>query len=182
MKLAGLVFAIVVAIAAVVLILLGVPEVPQGHGTTHLEFASMERGGPGSLRHVDVIWIGWLLGALEIGLFVVLLAFGARSRHGLRGLGWPLVVGGLAYLAVWTALVLAYRAEMSGAAPEFFLGFPAATAWMLFGLWPLPLLFAVYYVFGFDRWVATPEDLAELERRLARRRETPEAWTEERGS
>lgn len=174
-----LVFALALAIAAVVLAALGVAEVPHGHGAIHPQFASMESGGPGASRHAEVLWVGWLLGALEIGLFVALLAFGG-GRRTTRGFGVPLLLGGIAYLAVWTALVLAYRAEASGAEPLFFLGFPAATAWMLFGLWPVPLLFAVYYVVGFDRWVATPDDLAELERRLASVREQAGNGSEQR--
>jgi hypothetical protein len=41
---------------------------------------------------------------------------------------------------------------------------------MLFALWPVPLIFTLYYTVGFDRWIATPEDLAELDRTLARLR------------
>ena len=62
----------------------------------------------------------------------------------------------------------------------FFLGFPAPTAWMLFALWPLPVLIAALYTLGFDRWVATPQDLAELEDRLARLRLDSEVELEQR--
>jgi hypothetical protein len=116
-----------------------------------------------------VLWLGWALGLLEIGLFVALLGLGARGRGGLRGLGWPLVVGGFAYAVVWSALVVSYAGYAAGS-DALVLGFPAPTAWMLFGLWPVPLLFVVLYVAGFDRWVATRDDLAELERRLAEAR------------
>ena len=96
----------------------------------------------------------------------------------MRGLGAPLIAASLVYLAIWTALVLAYRSQLNVEDPALFLGFPAPTAWMLFALWPCPLLFTAYYVVGFDRWIATPEDLAELERTLARLRvesESPDA-------
>jgi hypothetical protein len=46
---------------------------------------------------------------------------------------------------------------------------------MLFALWPLPALFAVFYSMGFDRWIATPRDLAEIEERLTRLRLDSEA-------
>jgi hypothetical protein len=39
---------------------------------------------------------------------------------------------------------------------------------MLFALWPCPLIFTFYYVVGFDRWIATPEDLAKLDQTLER--------------
>jgi hypothetical protein len=127
-----------------------------------------------------VLWLGWGLGVLEIAFFIALIALGASNRRGLRGLGLPLLVAGLAYVSVWTALVLAYRAYASNAASVFFLGFPAPTAWMLFALWPLPVLIAALYTLGFDRWVATPQDLAELEDRLARLRLDSEVELEQR--
>jgi hypothetical protein len=56
----------------------------------------------------------------------------------------------------------------------FFLGFPAPTAWMLSAIWPLPALFVAFYALGFDRWVVTPQDLAEIEERLAQLRLDPD--------
>jgi hypothetical protein len=91
----------------------------------------------------------------------------------LRGLGAPLIATTLVYLAIWSSLVLAYHGQSNIDDPVLFLGFPAPTAWMLFALWPCPLIFTVYYVVGFDRWIATPEDLAELDRTLERLRAEP---------
>ena len=38
---------------------------------------------------------------------------------------------------------------------------------MLFALYAVPGIFLVLYVVGFERWIASPSDLAALERRLA---------------
>lgn len=144
------------------------PEVGDGHGFAHPLIQGMQRGGPSS-RHDAVLWLGWALGGTLVVLFVSLLALGAGSRAGLRGLGWPLALGGLLYAASWTALVVSYTGYAAGSAATF-AGFPLPTAWMLFALWPVPLFFVALYAFGFDHWIATPEDLAELERRLAEQR------------
>ena len=178
MKLWGLGFAISLGIGMVIFTAFTLPEPPQSHGVIHPQFASMEHSGAGIDRSGHLLWLGWGLGVLEIAFFVTLIALGASSRRGLRGLGLPLMISGLAYVAVWTALVLAYRAYASGAATVLFLGFPAPTAWMLFAIWPLPVLFVVFYTLGFDRWVATPQDLAELEDRLARLRLGSDAESE----
>jgi len=50
---------------------------------------------------------------------------------------------------------------------------------MLFAIWPCPLIFTFFYVVGFDRWIATPEDLAELEQTLERLRSESESPNEE---
>ncbi len=177
MKTWGLVFAIALGLAAILLAATGVPERLQGHSIAHPEFAGMQQSGVDTEPDAGLLWIGWSFGALQIAFFAAMLALGARSRRGLRGLGVPLIAASLVYLAVWSALVLAYRGQANVEDPALFLGFPTPTAWMLFAIWPCPLLFTLYYVVGFDRWIATPEDLAKLDRTLARLRtesETPD--------
>ena len=159
------VFGSALGIAALLVMAFAVPEPVASHGLVHPELASMQRGGPGLERLGHALWLGFGLGLCEIALFVSLLGLGARGRGGLRGLGRPLLAGGLAYAAVWTALVAAYPSYAAGS-DAVFLGFPLPTAWMLFALWPLPLVFVVLYVVGFDRWIAPQRDLADLARRL----------------
>jgi hypothetical protein len=178
MKIWGLVFAIALGIATLLLATTNVPERLQGHSIAHPEFAGMQQSGADAKPDTDLLWIGWSFGALQIALFTAMLALGARSRSGLRGLGLPLTAGLVVHLAIWTALVLTYRTQLNAEDPALFLGFPASTAWMLFALWPCPVIFIFYYVFGFDRWIATPEDLAELERTLARLRDESKSLDE----
>jgi hypothetical protein len=179
MKTWGLVFAIALGLAAILFAAAGVPERLQGHGIAHSEFAGMQQSGVDAEPDAGLLWLGWSFGALQIAFFAAMLALGARSRRGLRGLGVPLIAASLVYLAIWSALVLAYRSQASAEDPALLLGFPAPTAWMLFALWPCPLIFTLYYVIGFDRWIATPEDLAELDRTLARLRAESEPPDEE---
>ncbi|MEE9282263.1 MAG: hypothetical protein V3V67_19025 [Myxococcota bacterium] len=174
MRLVAFLLVVVLAMSGLVAVALGLPERPGGHGFTHPEFSTMERGGPGELRHERVLTLGWAFGLAQIVFFTGLLALGARTREGLRGLGPGLVAGGLAYALVWTALVLAYRSYAGGSASAYFLGFPAPTALMLFALFPAPVIFSLLYVVGFERWIAAPSDIAELERRLAELRASDE--------
>ena len=168
MKTWKLVFAIALALAAILVAALNWTERPQAPSVDHPEFAGMQQSGVDAEPDAATLWIGWSFGALQIGFFTAMLALGARSRRGLRGLGVPLIAASLVYLAIWSALVLAYRSQGNVEDPVLFLGFPAPTAWMLFALWPCPLIFTFYYVVGFDRWIATPEDLAKLEQTLER--------------
>ncbi len=179
MKTWRLVFVIALGLAAILVAAANWTAQPQVRPIDHPEFAGMQQSGMDTEPDAGLLWIGWSFGAIQIAFFAAMLALGARSRRGLRGLGIPLIAASLVYLAVWTALVLAYRSQVNAEDPVLFLGFPAATAWMLFALWPCPLLFTLYYVVGFDRWIATPEDLAELDRTLARLRTEPETPDEE---
>jgi len=169
-----LVFAIALGLAVTLVAAALWSAPPQARAVDHPEFASMLRSGRDAEPGNSLLWIGWSFGALQIAFFAAMLGLGARSRRGLRGLGIPLIAAFLVHLAIWSVLVFAYRSQSTVEASVLFLGFPAATAWMLFALWPCPLIFTLYYVFGFDRWIATPEDLAKLESTLERLRSEPQ--------
>jgi hypothetical protein len=175
MKTWKLVFAIALGLAAILIAAVNWTERPQAPSVDHPEFAGMQQSGADAEPDAALLWVGWSFGALQIGFFAAMLALGARSRRGLRGLGVPLIAASFVYLAIWSALVLAYRSQTNAEDPVLFLGFPAATAWMLFALWPCPLIFTFCYVVGFDRWIATPEDLAKLEQTLERLRAESES-------
>jgi len=170
LKLDKILFAIVLALCAVVVALMLTPQVEGQTGTAHPSFETMRHGGAGAERHARVLWLGWGFGALSILSFVALIAFGARKAGGLRGLGWPLICGLAVYLGLWTWLVVAYRDYVSEAAHPLVAAFPLPTAIMLYALWPVPALFGVYFVAGFDAWIYSEDDLEEYRRLLARDR------------
>ena len=76
-------------------------------------------------RSADILWLGWTAGVLEILLFALFVALGARRGGGLRGLGVWLACGTAVYIAVWTWLVVAYRGYVDDPAPALFLALPA---------------------------------------------------------
>lgn len=166
-------FAAALALGALFAAALLIPEAAGGQVAVHPDHPTLLQGGSGAERHGPILWLGWGVGTLEILLFVAFLALGARRGASLRGLGKPLLWGTAAYLAVWTWLILAYRGYASRAGdadPSLFLALPAPTAIMLYVLWPVPVIFVVFFVAGFRRWVLTEEDQAAFERLVARRR------------
>lgn len=171
MKLSWILFALLVAMCCVLGYVVTIDEVGAGHGVTHPRFPTMQKGGDGLERHSSVIWWAWALGLLEIGLFVGLLALGIRHRGVLGQRKWPLVIGGLLYGAVFTLLVLSYQSYASTGSGSLFLSLPPPTAWMVYGLFGIPLYFHLLYMINFDRWVLTPEDLERFHRLVAARRE-----------
>ncbi|MEE9219486.1 MAG: hypothetical protein V3U98_10520 [Acidobacteriota bacterium] len=169
MKRGWVVFGLVLATLGVLGAAALVPEVGGGHSAAHPRFPSMAYGGSGFERHGGILWLGWAFGVFQILLYAALMAFGGSKRGSLRGLGYPLLLSTAAYLAVWSWLVLSYRSYMSGAGRSLFLAFPAPTALLVYGLWPLTLLFTLCFVLGFKRWVLSDEDYAEYQRLLAAR-------------
>ena len=186
MKLPWLLFALLLGMCAVVAAAFLIEEVPSiekpaetgqgtvkeylGHGFTHAEFETMNAAGPGAERHEKVLWLAWAFGMLEIVFFLTCLAFGGRKAGKVGPLARPIVIGGVVYAAVFTLMVLSYRGYMNEDTHALFLGFPQPTAWMLYGLWVFPFFFLLLYIFIFDRWTFTDEDLARFHEILAQRR------------
>jgi hypothetical protein len=170
MKLPWILFALLLCMCCVTGYLLTVEESGVGYAAKHPRFPTMYHGGDGLERHASILWWGWALGMLEIALFVGFLALGIRQCRILGRRKWPLLAGGLLYGAVFTLLVLAYETYAASEPRPLFLSMPLPTAWMVYGLFGVPLYFHVIYIVGFDRWVLTREDLETFHRLLAARR------------
>ena len=54
-------------------------------------------------------------------------------------------------VAVVVAMFLTYRGYLGDADPAIVLGFPVPTAFVVYGLWAFPYLFAAIFVAIFDR-------------------------------
>jgi len=168
MRIPVAIFAILVALCAVVLLLWTVDERPDSRGTDHTVHETMRQGGS-SERHDAVLPWGFLYGLLSIVLFVAVMALGLRRRGRLpAGSGRALWLGLGVFAVVFTLLVLSYRAYVEpGADRALFGSFPRPSAWMLYGVWPVPLLFALLYMWNFDRWVISEDEVADFERLAA---------------
>lgn len=170
MKLEHIAFALIVLLG---LLFYGAPlitEPPGGHGAPHPDIGSMLVGGEGPERHAPILWVGWAIGGVQILFLAAVMLLGGRKGDDLRGLGRPVAIGTTVYLAVWTGLILAYRAYMTDPDPALYAALPAPTAWMLYALWPIPIVFGALFFFGFRRWVLTEQDERAFQQLVARRR------------
>lgn len=167
MRLPAVLFALLLAMALILAyFLFGVAESDVGHGFTHPEFATMQRGGDGATRAEGVLLGGAVLGALQLVFFVLLLAFGAGGRR--RG-GFEervLAGGAVVFLATWLLLVLTYRSYAHAAGGAIALSFPIPTSWMLFGVGFAPGIFILLYMTRFRSWIVSEEEVEALRREL----------------
>ena len=174
MKLDKVLFGIVLAMWGVVLAAMLLPDLQSG-GVVHPEFPSMRHGSSGSEQHAATLWLGWVFGTLTILYVGTSIAFGGRQRERLRGLGRPVLYALAVYLGVWTSLVITYRLYLGEEAHSLFLAFPAPTALMLYVLFPVSVVFNLYFVFGLKRWVLSDEDFAAYQRLLEQSRKNAAA-------
>ena len=180
---------LLIALWVVVLTIFLTPEVEGGHGVAHASFQDMSHGGSGMARHRSVFVSGWLFGALQIVMFVGLLAWSAAlptrnpsptgaARPGLR---WALfALGGLFYEGALVLLFVDYRSSLEHPDAAPFLGsFPAATSWLVFGLWISPVFFVALYVVFFHHWICSPEQLRTFEELAAKNADSRRSATDE---
>lgn len=165
MRIPQLLLGLVLASGALLVAAALVPEAPGAGVAPHPEHPSLLTGGaPAS---PVMIGIGALFGLVQIAFFGACFALGMQRRGRLGPVARPLLVGLALYAGVWSTLVAAYAATAGDPDAALWGSFPAATAWMLYGMWPFPLVFAFLYLRHFDDWFLNEEDLARFRARLA---------------
>ncbi len=141
-----------------------------GHGFDHPTFASMQHSGDGKERHQTILWWGWAFGMLIVGVFVTCLAIGATRQERVGPFLMPLLAGAVVYLAIFTLMVVSYSAYMNGESEGLFLSQVKPTAWMIYGVWLFPLVFALLYTVTFDKWYFTEDDMERFRQLVAQRK------------
>ncbi|NND99540.1 MAG: hypothetical protein HKN47_19670 [Pirellulaceae bacterium] len=147
-----------------------VSQVPRGHGFAHPELANMQVGGDGALRHEQILWFGWAFGILQVAFFVALIAYGGSKQGKLGPLKAPILIAGILYAVTFTAIVYTYQGYMLEDDHTMFLSLPVPTAWMIYGLWIVPMLFVLLYMLTFDSWTFRDEDMKRFEELVAQKR------------
>ncbi len=161
-------FALLLAMCAVVLFAATLDEVPSQRGMVHPDYSTMQQGGAPEAHHASILWLGWSYGALAIAFFIGLIDVslakgGATGPASARRVVW---IAGAVLELIFLGLVLSYRYFMLDPLQNSVLFFPKPTAWMMYGIWGFPLLFVLLYIFKFNSWVLTPQqeaDFANLE-------------------
>jgi len=172
-RVAWLIFAALIAMAVLVGSVLLIEERPyrdvvedgatrrvyEGHGVPHPDFAPvMEHGGDGRERHAEIRLFAWAIAMLSVVFGTAACYLGSLRRAGPSPLKWSLIGAGLVVGIAITAMFTTYWHMLGNTTPFYFLGFPTATAWMIFGVTLFPLLMVGMYVTKFDSWFA-PRDI-----------------------
>lgn len=144
------------------------PAVNQA-GIAHPDHPAMALGADGAARHENVLAVGFVFAALIVAFFVGLLFF-ALQRRGEPIPGKTLILTSAAvFLGVFVALFVTYSHYLESPEPDrLFLGFPPPTAWMLYGVWGVPVVFILIYITRFNEWVFGAAEETEYEKLLER--------------
>lgn len=153
---------LLIVLGATIWILL-TPEPNGAAGIAHDTVSGMRKGGDGGARFSAVFAPAVVLqyGTLSAILSLILFPLW-RGKQGNQVLTIIYGVSGLSVL-VWLAIALSYDAYLDGADMPYMLGFPLPSALTVYAVWGVGLLLSFFYVFGFEKFVYTPEDKAGFE-------------------
>ncbi len=162
MRLPWLILIMLLACCAILTIVFCLGRTPGGDGFTHPEYSTMRQGGDGVERLKGVHVFGWLFGILQFGLFTAFIAMGANKQGRLTALKKPILIGFLLNVLVFCVMMAVYFKYTRDGSSALFGSLPWPTALMMYGVWPIQLIFLFIYIWGFDRWIFTDKDMEKF--------------------
>ena len=165
-RLIHLLLAIVVLMGLLLLAIALAEPAANGGGITHPDFAGMQAGGDGAARMEYIGSYAFLFHCLLLALIAALCVLGvSRQRRTPRFLA----IVSLSLLFTWYIAWQMYSGHqdfLASGETGYFLGFPTATAWAVYGTWLGAIPLIVLYCVGFRRYVFSDEDKAKYQQLL----------------
>ena len=160
------IFAVVLAMAAVLLLIGLIEAPPDAAGVAHDTVAAMQAGGDGARRLETIGGLAFAFQSLVL-LFAILLCVLSVSptRRTPAFLGWMVFTYAVNML-VWQQMYFGHQAFLETGETGWFLGFPTATAWQVYGVWCAGVVMIAVYSAGFRRYILSEDDERRFEELL----------------
>jgi len=162
-RLIHVIYGLLLAILGLLCCLMILPEPALVTGAPHPGIPGVNVGGDGRARLGDAVVVIGLLGSAVMLLMQALPMLGVSAGRRDATFWWLMGGVAVAIQGTWWAMYLGYLQFLATGEVGHLLGFPAPTAWMLFGVWFSGTLFCIVYVLGFRRFVFSAEDEAAYE-------------------
>lgn len=108
------------------------------------------------------LWLGYFMVLLILGVMGSCTLLGVSKKNQV-GPYLPWLSGAFVALAlIFTGLTYSYSFYTESHTAAFFGGYPAPTAWMIYGVWLFPLVIIGLFIYTFDSWFLKPADLASF--------------------
>ena len=123
----------------------------------HPRFPTMDVAANQAAHDASRPILGWAVGSIMILIFSTCLCIGVEGTQHRRLLRLLIGLATMVYLAVFLVMMMSWRSSMARPTTDLWGPFPAATTWLVFGIWSVPLLFVLIYVAGFRHWYGDDE-------------------------
>lgn len=168
-KLIYIIFVIGVLMAGIVIAICLADPVAGSGGTAHPLFPGMQQGGDGGARLEHIGSLAYAFQCLLLTLICCLCALGVEDRLKTREF-WLYIGGCLALMLIaWHQMYSGHQEFLATGTTSYFLGFPVATSWQVYGTWLGAIPLIVIYSLGFRKFIYTEEDEAKFNELLAAR-------------
>ena len=166
-KLIVVIFTTVLIMAGLLIAIVLADYVPNGAGFPHPEFNGMQAGGDGAARLEHIGGLAFTFQCLLLLLIVCLATLGVAEQRRSAEL-WAYMGGTLLFsLFVWYQMYSGHQAFLETGTTNYFMGFPVATAWQVYGTWLGAIPLIILYTVGFRKFIFTKEDERKYEQLLA---------------
>ncbi|PCJ23313.1 MAG: hypothetical protein COA96_12140 [SAR86 cluster bacterium] len=167
-KLIYVIFAIVISMACILIAISFAEPVANAGGIAHPDIPGMRVGGDGIARLAHIGTLAFLFQSLLLLLVVCLCALGVAERHRSKELFLYFAGTFIFSILVWWQMYAGHQAFMESGTTSYFMGFPVATSWQVYGTWlsAIPLVFI--YSMGFRKFIFTKEDEEKFNQLIAK--------------
>ena len=160
------IFAVVLLMTGIIVAICLADSVPNAAGLAHAQFNGMQAGGDGAARLEHIGGLAFAFQALLLLLIICLAALGVAEERRSKEL-WAYLGGTLLLsLFVWWQMYSGHQAFLKTGVTSYFMGFPVATAWQVYGTWLGAIPLIVLYSAGFRKFIFTEEDERKYEQLL----------------
>ncbi len=166
-KLIYVIFTTVLLMAGILVAICLADSVPDAAGIPHPDFNGMQVGGDGAARLKHIGGLAFAFQSLLLLLIVCLSALGVAEQRRSNEL-WAYMGATLLFsLFIWWKMYAGHQAFLATGTTDYFLGFPVATAWQVYGTWLGAIPLILLYSLGFRRFIFTEEDEEKFDQLLA---------------
>ena len=165
-KLIYIIFVVSLLMAGILLAIGLAEPVTNASGGPHPEFPGMQIGGDGLARFEQIGNLGFAFQCLLLILIVLLSLLGISERYRSRHL--LVYMSGTTFLTLFIAwqMYSSHLQYLETGNTGYFLGFPIATAWAVYGTWLGAIPLVILYSVGFHKYIYTPEDEKQYKKLL----------------
>ncbi|MCH2347565.1 MAG: hypothetical protein MK299_09285 [Pseudomonadales bacterium] len=165
-KLIYIIFVVSLLMAGILLAIGLAEPVTNASGGPHPEFPGMQIGGDGIARIEQIGNLGFAFQCLLLILIVLLSLLGISERYRSRHL--LVYMSGTTFLTLFIAwqMYSSHLQYLETGNTGYFLGFPIATAWAVYGTWLGAIPLVILYSVGFHKYIYTPEDEKQYKKLL----------------
>jgi len=148
------------------------PQVPAATGIPHPEFGENILIGPNNIdQEPHTRWLGYLYGLGILGIFWSFLTIGTRKNGKKTVMVKWISICFVLYILVYTMMTVSHWSYSDQDLSDFVMSMPAPTAWMIYGMWFIPIIITIAFVVFFEKAVISDEEIASFEEYIQSRQD-----------